>query len=147
MKEKTKQYPIFIYLVCLLLVSVLFTSVTFSRYTASKSGEVSLPIGQFIYSYEIGDIPSTSFSNADYWLDSSGVQRPMNTPHTINFTLKNYESAPSGEAQRISGVPLQGTLRFYAPAEFAGNLAVQVIEIEAGGAGSSRSGALPSPSV
>ncbi len=128
--EKLKKLPVIRYLCYLLVVSILFTGVTFSRYTGTTSGNIDTSLSRFVCSYTIGDMSSTSFTNADYWLnEGSGVA--MNTARTVRFTIQNYISENGTE--RVSDVDLQSTLRLYAPAEFAGNLAIQVARVTDGG--------------
>ena len=131
-EKKTKKFPIVTYLCCLLAVSILFTGVTFSRYAGFTSGTTDVSLGRFACSYEIGDMSANSFSNAEYWLQLSGVATSMNTARSVRFTVRNYTLLPDGSPDRISDVDLQSTLRLYAPAEFLGNLAVQVAEVVEG---------------
>lgn len=132
-EKKTKKFPIVTYLCCLLAVSILFTGVTFSRYAGFTSGTTDVSLGRFACSYEIGDMSANSFSNAEYWLQLSGGATSMNTARSVRFTVRNYTLLPDGNPDRISDVDLQSALRFYAPAEFLGNLAVQVAEVDAEG--------------
>ena len=129
-EKKTKKFPIVTYLCCLLAVSILFTGVTFSRYAGFTSGTTDVSLGRFACSYEIGDMSAGTFSNAEYWLQLSGGATSMNTARSVRFTVRNYTLLPDGNPDRISDVDLQSTLRLYAPAEFLGNLAVQVAEMD-----------------
>lgn len=131
-EKKTKKFPIVTYLCCLLAVSILFTGVTFSRYAGFTSGTTDVSLGRFACSYEIGDMSANSFSNAEYWLQLSGGATSMNTARSVRFTVRNYTLLPDGNPDRISDVDLQSTLRLYAPAEFLGNLAVQVAKVDEG---------------
>ena len=129
-EKKTKKFPIVTYLCCLLAVSILFTGVTFSRYAGFTSGTTDVSLGRFACSYEIGDMSASTFSNAEYWLQLSGVATSMNTARSVRFSIRNYTLQEDGRPDRISDVDLQSTLRFYAPAEFLGNLAVQIAEVD-----------------
>lgn len=129
-EKKTKKFPIVTYLCCLLAVSILFTGVTFSRYAGFTSGTTDVSLGRFACSYEIGDMSASTFSNAEYWLQLNGVATSMNTARSVRFSIRNYTLLPDGNPDRISDVDLQSTLRFYAPAEFLGNLAVQIAEVD-----------------
>lgn len=129
-EKKTKKFPIVTYLCCLLAVSILFTGVTFSRYAGFTSGTTDVSLGRFACSYEIGDMSASTFSNAEYWLKLSGVATSMNTARSVRFSIRNYTLQKDGSPDRISDVDLQSTLRFYAPAEFLGNLAVQIAEVD-----------------
>ena len=113
----------------LLAVSVLFTAVTFSRYTGAQSGDAGTSLSRFACSYEISDVSASTFSNADYWLDTELKDTAMNTARTVRFAVRNHTLLPDGRVERISDVDLQSSLRLYAPAEFAGNLALQVAEV------------------
>lgn len=128
-EKKIKKIPIVTYLCYLLAVSVLFTGVTFSRYTVSKSGDVSTDLLPFAASYEIDNISSTSYTNADFWLQSSN--NAQGTPRTVRFTVRNYQKdADNQDGIGItSGVDLNATLRLYMPAELADNLVLQVEEV------------------
>lgn len=121
-----KKIPVIRYLCCLLFVCALFTGVTFSRYTDFTSGDINTPLTRFACSYEIEDMSAATFSNADYWLLSGTGS--MNTARTVRFKMRNHTLSAEGGVNIISEVNLDGTLRFYAPAEFAGNLALQVAE-------------------
>lgn len=124
-EKKIKKIPILSYLCYLLAVSVLFTGVTFSRYTAFESTDLSSSISPFIASYEIDDISSSSFTNADYWMESGGA---LGTSRTVRFTLRNYlndESAENGIGI-TSDINLNAALRLCFPAELADNLVLQV---------------------
>lgn len=127
-EKKIKKIPIVTYLCYLLVVSVLFTGVTFSRYTVSKSGDVSTDVLPFAASYEIDNISSTSYTNADFWLQSDQAQ---GTPRTVRFTVRNYREDESNQNKIgiTSGVDLNATLRLYMPAELADNLVLQVEEV------------------
>ena len=129
-EKKTKKFPIVTYLCCLLAVSILFTGVTFSRYAGFTSGTTDVSLGRFACSYEIGDMSASTFSNAEYWLQLSGGATSMNTARSVRFSIRNYTLQEDGRPDRISDVDLQSTLRFYAPAEFLGNLAVQIAEVD-----------------
>lgn len=129
--NKTEKIPVIKYLCYLLVVSILFTGVTFSRFTGATSGNTEATLSQFVCSYTIDDMSSTSFSNADYWL-SDGVTA-MNTARSMRFTVRNYTVSEDGSPDRISDIDLQSTIRLYAPAEFAGNLAIQVAEVDEDG--------------
>ena len=133
-KKRTKKYPILRYLSYLVIVGILLTGVSLARYSGATSGGVSTPLSRFLCSYEISDASSLIFSNSDYWLDlgEEGLSA-TNTARTVRFTLRNYLADEEGGADRISDVALQSTLRFYAPAQFAGGLAVQVAEVEEDG--------------
>ena len=133
--QKIKKLPVVRYLCYLLVVSILFTGVTFSRYVGSTSGDATALLSRFVCSYEIGDMSSVIFANADYWVTgTSGNVISMNTPRSVRFTVRNHTLNADGGADRISDVDLESTLRFYAPAEFAGNLALQIAEVDEGGA-------------
>ena len=129
-EKKTKKFPIVTYLCCLLAVSILFTGVTFSRYAGFTSGTTDVSLGRFACSYEIGDMSASTFSNAEYWLQLNGVATSMNTARSVRFSIRNYTLQENGRPDRISDVDLQSTLRLYAPAEFLGNLAVQIEEVD-----------------
>ena len=129
-EKKTKKFPIVTYLCCLLAVSILFTGVTFSRYAGFTSGTTDVSLGRFACSYEIGDMSASTFSNAEYWLQLNGGATSMNTARSVRFSIRNYTLQEDGSPDRISDVDLQSTLRFYAPAEFLGNLAVQIAEVD-----------------
>ena len=131
-EKKTKKFPIVTYLCCLLAVSILFTGVTFSRYAGFTSGTTDVSLGRFACSYEIGDMSASTFSNAEYWLQLNGGATSMNTARSVRFSIRNYTLQKDGSPDRISDVDLQSTLRFYAPAEFLGNLAVQIAEVVEG---------------
>ncbi len=130
---KNKKYPLIKYLCWLLVVAFLFTGVTFSRYSVTESVNTETGIGVFNASYEITDMSSATFSNANYWLNLNGGKTAMNSASTLRFTLRNHNVLEDGSADRISDVDLQASLRFYAPAEFAGNLAIQIAEVDGTG--------------
>lgn len=128
-----KKYPILTYLCCLLVVSVLFTGVTFSRYTISSTGNIATPVALYDCSYSINDISSTAFPNIDYWLTSNGNQSAISTARTVRFTMRNYTQKVHTDGtpyNSVSGVDVQGHIRFYLPAEIADNLAIQVAEVD-----------------
>lgn len=129
MKRQTKKIPLVSYLCYLLAVSVLFTGVTFSRYSTGTSGDVQSTLSRYIASYEIDDISSTSFTNANYWLESGGAQ---GTARTVRFTLRNFEKNADGGVRRISDVDLLATLRLYIPRELADNMVLQVVAVNDG---------------
>ena len=138
MAEKTvrKKYPIFVYLSYLVILGIFLSGVSLARYTAATSGNVSAALSRFACSFSISDASSLTFSNTDYWLElnkgsegEEGTVTATNTARTVRFSVRNYVPAADGSADRVSDLPLQATLRFAAPAEFAGKLAVQVLEV------------------
>ena len=143
MAEKTvrKKYPIFVYLSYLVILGIFLSGVSLARYTAATSGNVSAALSRFACSFSISDASSLTFSNTDYWLvlnegsaGEEGTVTATNTARTVRFSVRNYVPAADGSADRVSDLPLQATLRFAAPAEFAGKLAVQVLEVQSAGA-------------
>ena len=132
-KSKIEKYPIIRYLSYLVVVSILLTSVSLARYTGASSGDIGATLSRFVCSYQISDASSLVFSNTDFWLKMEGEEpSATNTARTVRFDIANYVKGESGKVDRISSVDLQSTLRFYAPAEFTGNLAVQVLSADAG---------------
>ena len=132
-KSKIEKYPIIRYLSYLVVVSILLMSVSLARYTGASSGDIGATLSRFVCSYQISDASSLVFSNTDFWLKVEGEEpSATNTARTVRFDIANYVKGASGKVDRISGVDLQSTLRFYAPAEFTGNLAVQVLSADAG---------------
>lgn len=128
-KRKTEKYHIYAYLCSLILVGILLTGVTLARYSGSSSGGGTTDISGFFCSYDIDDASSLTFSNADYWLTVDEVKTPINTARSVRYTVRNYTTSDDGSADRISAVPVAASIRFYAPAEFAGNLALQVVQV------------------
>lgn len=128
-KRKTEKYHIYAYLCSLILVGILLTGVTLARYSGSSSGGGTTDISGFFCSYDIDDASSLTFSNADYWLTVDNVNTPINTARSVRYTVRNYTTSDDGSADRISAVPVAASIRFYAPAEFAGNLALQVVQV------------------
>lgn len=132
-KSKIEKYPIIRYLSYLVVVSILLTSVSLARYTGASSGDIGATLSRFVCSYQISDASSLVFSNTDFWLKVEGEEpSATNTARTVRFDIANYVKGESADVDRISSVDLQSTLRFYAPAEFTGNLAVQVLSADAG---------------
>lgn len=132
-KSKIEKYPIIRYLSYLVVVSILLMSVSLARYTGASSGDIGATLSRFVCSYQISDASSLVFSNTDFWLKMEGEEpSATNTARTVRFDIANYVKGESGKVDRISSVDLQSTLRFYAPAEFTGNLAVQVLSADAG---------------
>ena len=124
---KRKKYPVLRYLSWLVIIGILLAGVSLARYTGATSGSVSAPLSRFLYSYRIADASSLTFSNMDFWLEVEGREpSATNTARSVRFDLCNY--VEEGGTRRISDVALRSTLRFYAPAEFAGNLAIQLAE-------------------
>ena len=117
----------------MLITAVLFTGATFSRYSSFTSGDLETIISKFAVSYEIGDMSAATFANADYWLTISDDKVAMNAARSVRFTVRNYTLGQDGTPGRVSEVDLQGSLRFYAPAEFISSLAVQVVEVDDSG--------------
>lgn len=133
MKQTTKKIPIVRYLCYLLAISLLFSGISFARFSGFNSGDVTSPLSRFACSFEISDMSAATFSNVDYWLTIDGEQTAMNTARSIRFTVRNNTQFENGQVDRISDVDLQSTLRLYAPAEFASNLALQIVEIDKNG--------------
>lgn len=132
-KSKIEKYPIIRYLSYLVVVGILLTSVSLARYTGASSGDIGATLSRFVCSYQISDASSLVFSNTDFWLKVEGEEpSATNTARTVRFDIANYVKGESADVDRISSVDLQSTLRFYAPAEFTGNLAVQVLSADAG---------------
>ena len=130
-KSKIEKYPILRYLSYLVIVSILLTGVSLARYTGASSGDIGTTLSRFVCSYRISDASSLVFSNTDFWLELEGEETSAtNTARTVRFDIANYVDR-EGAVDRISSVDLQSTLRFYAPAEFTGNLAVQVLSADA----------------
>ena len=130
---KKKKYPIFTYLCFLVILGILLTGVTLARYTGAVSGNVGTSLSRFVCSYTISDASSLTFANTDYWLElEDGDKSATNTARSVRFDLRNYVGE-SGSVERVSGVALQSTLRFYAPAEFAEGLAFQLAAVNEGG--------------
>lgn len=125
--KKKFRIPFATYLCYLLALSVLVTGVTFSRYLSSGGGTSSAPLSRFACSYQISDVSSLAHSNSDFWLTLDTGRTAMNAARTVRFTLRNFEQDAEGTPLRISDVDLQGTIRLYAPLEFAANLALQVV--------------------
>lgn len=117
----------------MLITAVLFTGATFSRYSSFTSGDLETIISKFAVSYEIGDMSAATFANADYWLPISDDKVAMNAARSVRFTVRNYTLRQDETVDRVSEVDLQGSLRFYAPAEFISSLAVQVVEVDDSG--------------
>ena len=90
-------------------------------------------ISKFAVSYEIGDMSAATFANANYWLTISDDKVAMNAARSVRFTVRNYTLRQDETVDRVSEVDLQGSLRFYAPAEFISSLAVQVVEVDDSG--------------
>lgn len=132
-RTNLKKFPIARYLAFLLITAVLFTGATFSRYSSFMSGDLETIISKFAVSYEIGDMSAATFANADYWLTISDDKVAMNAARSVRFTLRNHTLRQDETVDRVSEVDLQGSLRFYAPAEFISSLAVQVVEVDASG--------------
>ena len=129
--KKKFRIPFATYLCYLLALSVLVTGVTFSRYLSSGGGTSSAPLSRFACSYQISDVSSLAHSNSDFWLTLDTGRTAMNAARTVRFTLRNFEQDAEGTPLRISDVDLQGTIRLYAPLEFAANLALQVVVTDA----------------
>lgn len=132
-RSQRKKYPIFIYLCYLVILAILLSGVSLARYTGATSGKVAANLSPFACSFDISNASSLTFSNSDYWLTAvdEGKGSATNTARTVRFDMRNYVAdEETGSAERISDVPLQGTLRFSAPAEFAENLALQIIEVD-----------------
>lgn len=117
----------------MLITAVLFTGATFSRYSSFTSGDLETIISKFAVSYEIGDMSAATFANANYWLPISDDKVAMNAARSVRFTVRNYTLRQDETIDRVSEVDLQGSLRFYAPAEFISSLAVQVVEVDDSG--------------
>ena len=127
-KKRTKKYPVFTYLCYLLAVAALVTSVTFSRYSVATSGSVSTQVALYNCNYTIDNFSSFSFYNTDYMVDLGGTDTVVGTARTVRFTMNNHDD--NGTTQ----VDAQGTIRFYLPAAFANNLAIQLVESTPAGA-------------
>lgn len=132
-RTNLKKFPIARYLAFLLITAVLFTGATFSRYSSFTSGDLETIISKFAVSYEIGDMSAATFANADYWLPINDDKVAMNAARSVRFTVRNYTLGQDETVDRVSEVDLQGSLRFYAPAEFISSLAVQVVEVDDSG--------------
>ena len=125
-KIKKKKIPILSYLCYLLVVSVLFTGVTFSRYSTATSGDLGANVSPFIASYRIDNLSSNTYTNANFWLENNTQQ---GVARYVRFTVANHRPASEAEgaAELISDVDLSSKIRFYLPAEFADNLAIQLL--------------------
>ena len=125
-KIKKKKIPILSYLCYLLVVSVLFTGVTFSRYSTATSGDLGARVSPFIASYRIDNLSSNTYTNANFWLENNTQQ---GVARYVRFTVANHRPASEAEgaAELISDVDLSSKIRFYLPAEFADNLAIQLL--------------------
>lgn len=133
MKESRKKYPIMTYLLALLVIAVMFTGVTLSRYVHSSGGGAQTTVSPFICSYSIDGISAVSFSNSNYWLQSSDTQsskKATNAARTVRYSVKNYRTDDEGNISAISDLDLQSTLRLRLPAAFADALAIQVVELD-----------------
>lgn len=125
-KIKKKKIPILSYLCYLLVVSVLFTGVTFSRYSTATSGDLGANVSPFIASYRIDNLSSNTYTNANFWLENNTQQ---GVSRYVRFTVANHRPASEAEGatELISDVDLSSKIRFYLPAEFADNLAIQLL--------------------
>lgn len=125
-KIKKKKIPILSYLCYLLVVSVLFTGVTFSRYSTATSGDLGARVSPFIASYRIDNLSSNTYTNANFWLENNTQQ---GVARYVRFTVANHRPASEAEgaAELISDVDLSSKIRFYLPADFADNLAIQLL--------------------
>ncbi len=131
---KIKKLPVLTYICYLLLVGAALTGVTFSRYVFSSENSTGAVLNRFICSYDIGDMSAVTFSNADYWQNfGTDDQTTMNMTRSVKFTVRNHTLDADGGVDRISDVAIDSTLRFYAPAEFTGNLAIQIAEEDENG--------------
>ena len=127
-KIKTKKIPILSYLCYLLVVSVLFTGVTFSRYTTATSGDLGAGVSPFVASYEILDMSSNTYTNANFWIEANNSQQGV--ARTLRFNLSNSRPANDSPtaATIVSDVDLSAKIRFYVPAEFADELVLQIAQ-------------------
>lgn len=125
-KIKKKKIPILSYLCYLLVVSVLFTGVTFSRYSTATSGDLGANVSPFIASYRIDNLSSNTYTNANFWLENNTQQ---GVSRYVRFTVANHRPASeaAGATELTSDVDLSSKIRFYLPAEFADNLAIQLL--------------------
>lgn len=125
-KIKKKKIPILSYLCYLLVVSVLFTGVTFSRYSTATSGDLGANVSPFIASYRIDNLSSNTYTNANFWLENNTQQ---GVSRYVRFTVANHRPASeaTGATELTSDVDLSSKIRFYLPAEFADNLAIQLL--------------------
>ena len=125
-KIKKKKIPILSYLCYLLVVSVLFTGVTFSRYSTATSGDLGANVSPFIASYRIDNLSSNTYTNANFWLENNTQQ---GVSRYVRFTVANHRPASeaAGATELTSDVDLSSKICFYLPAEFADNLAIQLL--------------------
>ena len=129
MEKKLKKIPVITYLCYLLIVCILFTGVTFSRFISATSGDATAPLSRFHAEYEITDISAVSFANGNYWLRDEGYDSSINPTRSMRYLIRNYTTAADGSAVSISDVDLNAGMRLHFPAEFADNLALQLVQV------------------
>lgn len=120
----------FISCICLFLAATIFTSaVTFSKFVSTGGTTQGSTTGSFHCSGSVDDVSSLSFANLDFW---GGTEKdtPMNTIHSLDFLVNNYEEKTVGESviKYVSATKIGYTLIFSAPAIFLDKLAFQLYE-------------------
>lgn len=120
----------FISCICLFLAATIFTgAVTFSKFISTGGSSHGSTTGSFHCSGSVDDVSSLSFANLDFW---GGTEKdtPMNTIHSLDFLVNNYEEKTVGESviKYVSATKIGYTLIFSAPAIFLDKLALQLYE-------------------
>lgn len=132
-KKKSKsskkiRLPLFTYFCLLLTVAMLCTGVTYARYISQSQGTALTGVVPLACSFSIDEMSSLTFANSDYRLNIEGVEKEMNLPRTIAFSVRNYDVDQDGNSMGVCDVALQCTFRLYATKEFLDNVAFQMAE-------------------
>lgn len=124
----------FTYFCLLLMVASLCTGVTYARYVTQSEGGASTAVVPLSCSFSIDEVSSMAFANSDYKVNIEGIDKVMNAPRSIAFSVRNYDTDETGATTSISDVALQCTFRLYATKEFLDNVAFQLAQKGAGNA-------------
>ncbi len=118
----------FTYFCLLLVVASLCTGVTYARYVTQSQGGTSASVVPLSCSFSIDEVSSMAFANSDYMVNIEGIDKVMNAPRTIAFSVRNYDIDAEGNKTDISAIALQCTFRLYATKEFLDNVAFQIAQ-------------------
>lgn len=105
---------------------MLCTSMTYARYISQSQGTALTGVVPLACSFSIDEMSSLTFANSDYRLNIEGVEKEMNPPRTIAFSVRNYDVDQDGNSMGVCNVALQCTFRLYATKEFLDNVAFQM---------------------
>ncbi len=116
---------------CFLLAALVFVTgtVSYAKYVTSSGGGGGASVAGFTVDATIDGVSALSFTNTDFWGHSAtGDQVAMNALHSVNFSVRNYETDDQNKVTSVASTRMKYNLVFSAPVNFTEKLALQVFD-------------------